>query len=270
MEINHFNQRPHSFSHSHLLPFKMLSLQLLIALSASLTISGARAEYKQAYEACVTLSRILPEQVSFPQSQGYEESISSYAYIGTRLRPACIVSPKTTRDVVATIRTLGTFESVPFAIRSGGHNTNIGYSDYGSRWMSHADHDAGFANVQNGVTMDLSQMNSVTFENPAKTVSVGPGARWQSVYDTLDPYGLSVQGGRNGRVGVGGFLTGGLFSPIYILWSPTDKANLQEASGFSRLRGDGHATLWPTSRSSSRADWSSTRTQHPMLICLLH
>ena len=86
-------------------------------------------------------------------------------------------------------------------------------------------------------------MNSVTFENSANTVSVGPGARWQSVYDALDPYGLSVQGGRNGRVGVGGFLTGGAFNHIHIPKSATDEADLQEVSDFFRRSGDGHATL---------------------------
>lgn len=52
-------------------------------------------------------------------------------------------------------------------------------------------------------------MNVVQLSGLANIVSVGPGARWQSVYDALDPYNLSIQGGRNGKVGVGGFLTGG-------------------------------------------------------------
>jgi FAD/FMN-containing dehydrogenase len=52
-------------------------------------------------------------------------------------------------------------------------------------------------------------MNEIQFKGTTDVVSVGPGTRWQSVYDALDPYSLSVQGGRNGDVGVGGFLTGG-------------------------------------------------------------
>ena len=127
---------PHNPSNRYLLPFDMLSLLGLIAFLFSLAASEARAGYTKAYEACLSLSQTLPQQVSFPQSQGYEGSLSSYAYIGTRLRPACIVSPRTTRDVVAIIQTLGVFESVPFAVRSGGHNTNIGCSYYGSRWIS--------------------------------------------------------------------------------------------------------------------------------------
>ncbi|KAH9878814.1 hypothetical protein J1614_002248 [Plenodomus biglobosus] len=59
-------------------------------------------------------------------------------------------------------------------------------------------------------------MNDVELKQSDNIVSVGPGARWQIVYDALEPYNLTVQGGRNGLVGIGGFLTGGgigFFSP---------------------------------------------------------
>jgi hypothetical protein len=216
----HLNKYPHRSSDSYLSPFGMLSVQLSSAILVSLAVSGARTEYNKAYEACLSLSQVLPGQVSFPQSQGYEDSLSSYAFIGTRLRPDCIVSPKATGDVVTIVRTLANFETVPFAVRSGGHNTNIGTSDYGTRRALYSDPDTGFANVQNGVTIDLSGLNSVTLENSARTVFVGPGARWQSVYNTLDPYGLTVQGGRNGKVGVAGFLTGGTFGFLSVLRVP--------------------------------------------------
>lgn len=68
---------------------------------------------------------------------------------------------------------------------------------------------AGFADVEDGITIDLSAMNTVRLKRSVNVVSVGPGARWQSVYNALDPHKISVQGGRNGVVGVGGFLLGG-------------------------------------------------------------
>jgi FAD/FMN-containing dehydrogenase len=74
---------------------------------------------------------------------------------------------------------------------------------------------AGFADIEDGVTVDLSGMNTVQFRGSASVVSVGPGARWQKVYDTIDPYGVSIQGGRNGDVGVGGFLTGGKYTLLF-------------------------------------------------------
>lgn len=38
---------------------------------------------------------------------------------------------------------------------------------------------------------------------------MGPGTQWQNVYDTIDPYGIAVAGGRAGTVGTGGFVSGG-------------------------------------------------------------
>jgi FAD/FMN-containing dehydrogenase len=52
----------------------------------------------------------------------------------------------------------------------------------------------------------------VQLDPSTSVVSVGAGARSQSVYEALDPYNLSAQVGRNGDVGVGGFLTGGAHS----------------------------------------------------------
>lgn len=40
-------------------------------------------------------------------------------------------------------------------------------------------------------------------------MSIGTGARWGTVYDYLEPYGLAAAGAREGHVGVGGFLLGG-------------------------------------------------------------
>ena len=40
-------------------------------------------------------------------------------------------------------------------------------------------------------------------------MSVQPGGKWGSVYDTLAPHGVTVTGGRSAAVGVGGFLLGG-------------------------------------------------------------
>lgn len=41
------------------------------------------------------------------------------------------------------------------------------------------------------------------------TAAVQPGARWGSVYKEIEKYGLSVTGGREGNVGVGGLTLGG-------------------------------------------------------------
>lgn len=68
---------------------------------------------------------------------------------------------------------------------------------------------AGSANIEEGVTIDLRELNRIDL-NPERTLtSVGPGAVWEDVYLKLDAMNLTVAGGRTGTIGVGGFLTGG-------------------------------------------------------------
>lgn len=77
------------------------------------------------------------------------------------------------------------------AVRSGGHGM------------------PGFSNIDRGVTIDLSMMNSTTYDAETNIASIRPGGRWKDVYADLETYGVTVTGGRDGGVGVGGFLTGG-------------------------------------------------------------
>lgn len=78
------------------------------------------------------------------------------------------------------------------AVRAGGHN--LGRSN----------------NVDNGVTIDLQYLNATTYDKATNVASIGPGGRWQNVYAELhQQHGVLVTGGRDGDVGVGGFLLGG-------------------------------------------------------------
>ncbi|CAN9229228.1 unnamed protein product [Alternaria alternata] len=79
-----------------------------------------------------------------------------------------------------------------FAIRSGGHNAN-----------------AGFNNIDDGVTIDMQSMNKVEVGRGDQVVAVEAGALWQNVYDKAEKRNLTVLGGRIGVVGTAGFLTGG-------------------------------------------------------------
>lgn len=195
----------------------MSLLEQSLLLLLSLPIFRGPANYSSTSQACESLSSTLPAQVYFPGSEDYEQSISSYTYIGTRLRPTCLVGPKSTGEVSIIIKLLGQYDPVAFAIRSGGHNTNLGKYANDLILFLHTYVQAGFADIEDGITIDLSNMNAVRLSESIDTVSIGPGARWQSVYNYLDPYGLSVQGGRNGDVGVGGFLIGGIhFLHVYV------------------------------------------------------
>ncbi|KAI9933671.1 hypothetical protein ASPWEDRAFT_160173 [Aspergillus wentii DTO 134E9] len=130
----------------------------------------------------------------YPNSLAYNQSVSSYFSVNAQLDPTCIVQPHTAEQVSLAVSTLSRNGSSPckFAVRSGGHTI----------W-------AGAANIEPGVTIDLSMMNSTTYHKDTQTASILPGSRWQAVYKTLGKYNRTVAGGRGGTVGVGGFLIGG-------------------------------------------------------------
>lgn len=79
-----------------------------------------------------------------------------------------------------------------FAIRSGGHTPY-----------------AGASNIENGVTIDLQHISAVQYDAANDLVKVGPGARWNDVFTTLEPLGVITAGGRSSTVGVGGLTLGG-------------------------------------------------------------
>lgn len=88
---------------------------------------------------------------------------------------------------------------------------------------------SGFANINGGVTIDMTTLSSVTINNDHTVVSIGSGAQWLNVYTYLDTLDLSVAGGRNGLVGVGGLTLGGgisYFAPR-VGWACDNVANFE-------------------------------------------
>ncbi|KAK4184564.1 hypothetical protein QBC35DRAFT_48231 [Podospora australis] len=138
-------------------------------------------------------------EVLLPTDEGYTQRQESYfSKTASELTPACIVRARSSADVSATVRILSESDT-PFAVRSGGHAPLVGSSNIGSE----------------GVTLDLGLLNWTRVLVPTDPdqdewqVDIGPGARWTDVYSTLEPHGLSVAGGREGGVGVGGLILGG-------------------------------------------------------------
>ncbi|KAI4867549.1 FAD-binding domain-containing protein [Hypoxylon rubiginosum] len=109
-----------------------------------------------------------------------------------RLPAACIVNPKNSQEVSTVVKLL-VESGTKFAIRSGGHN-----------------YIPGFGSIdEEGILVSLEALNSTVLSGDKKTAKIGPGNRWQDVYDVLVPEGLIVVGGRVGPVGVGGLMLGG-------------------------------------------------------------
>ena len=81
-----------------------------------------------------------------------------------------------------------------FAVKSGGHNPNQNYSS-----------------VAGGPLINLKGLKEVNYDPESGTVQVGAGNRWSAVVEALQPYNVTVVGGRIGHVGVGGYLVGGKY-----------------------------------------------------------
>ncbi|KAI1451613.1 FAD-binding domain-containing protein [Annulohypoxylon moriforme] len=129
----------------------------------------------------------------FPSDGAIYEDFEDENYSAAcRLPAACIVNPKNAQEVSTVIKILSQTQT-KFAIRSGGHN-----------------YIPGFGSVNNtGVLVSLSNLNTTVLSADKKTAKVGPGNRWEAVYEALVPQGVTAVGGRVGPVGVGGLMLGG-------------------------------------------------------------
>lgn len=106
--------------------------------------------------------------------------------------PACIFVPADTEQLQMIVTRL-VETGTKFAIRSGGHSPA-----------------PQAANIDGGVLIDLSGFNEVKYEQSEQVATIGSGLTWGEVYSKLDPFSVTVVGGRVGGVGVGGLTTGGM------------------------------------------------------------
>lgn len=180
----------------------------------------------------------LQDLVLLPESTAYVDRQASYWAANASLKPNCIVQPRTTEQVSQVVKVLAKANG-PLAIRSGGH----------TQW-------AGSNDVHEGITIDLGQMTEVTYDKQSKLASIQPGSRWANVYEELLKHQVCVAGGRDGNVGVGGFLTGGgnsFFSGLHG-FGCDNVANFEVvlASGeVVNANSSSHADLWTALKGGS-------------------
>lgn len=146
---------------------------------------------------CSTLSKLFPAQgISIKEAvYEYDEwraGFWSQQQSGTQ--PACIFQPRNAEQVSIAVL-LARYTVCPFAIKSGGHGAF-----------------AGSSSIESGFNIDLDRLKSITLTADKKVAKIGPGNRWFDVYDSLEPHGLAVIGGRVADIGVGGLTLGGMLS----------------------------------------------------------
>ncbi|KAH9009306.1 hypothetical protein EDB84DRAFT_1446349 [Lactarius hengduanensis] len=82
-------------------------------------------------------------------------------------------------------------QRTPFAVKSGGHAVNPGFSS------------------TSGVQISMTRFSNVEHNNATGTVDAGAGVPWDQVYLALDSTGVNVVGGRVPTVGISGLTLGG-------------------------------------------------------------
>lgn len=144
----------------------------------------------------VLVSAGLSERILLPTDSIYSERIQSYWSLSAQLQPWCIFYPRTASEISTALVALSTAGGGAgdwhVAVRGGGHST----------WP-------GINSVSNGVNIDLGFFNTSWYNTSTGLASVVPGEHWVDVAADLMQYGVMVPGGRDGGVGVGGFLLGG-------------------------------------------------------------
>lgn len=127
--------------------------------------------------------------VFLPGSMGYFDRARPWAlqYAGTL--PAGIAQCAN-EDDVRTCIVWAKKNGIALVARSGGHS----YAAY---------------SMTTGLLLDLSRMNSVTFDGTTGNAIVGGGARNKDAYAALRTKGMAITHGRCKEVGVGGLVLGG-------------------------------------------------------------
>src|SRR3954453_1368000 len=105
-------------------------------------------------------------------------------------RPAAVAYCVDEADVAAAVR-YGVERGLRIAVRGGGHN------------------GGGLGSVDDGLVIDLSQINAIEVDAAAKMARVGGGALLKDLLEATHQDGLTVPVGIIGTTGVGGLTLGG-------------------------------------------------------------
>ncbi|KAF2753344.1 FAD-binding domain-containing protein [Pseudovirgaria hyperparasitica] len=108
-------------------------------------------------------------------------------------RATCAFFPSNAEMVSDAVKQLNKYTNAPFAIKSGGHQFN-----------------KGFSSVDKGVLISFNEnLSSAVRSSDGNSFVVGSGARWGDVYTEAGKTNQVVVGGRLSHIGVGGFTLGG-------------------------------------------------------------
>jgi len=142
-------------------------------------------------DALGSLAAELDGDLVLPDDDGYRDARTPWNGLVNKY-PAVVVRVANSDDVAAGIRFARTHD-LELSIRGGAHN------------------QTGSAFVDNGVVVDLSELDAVAVDPDEQTARVGPGTRAEDVLAETQEYGLAPPTGSAGDVGIpGSTLSGGI------------------------------------------------------------
>ena len=125
-------------------------------------------------------------------------SLSYFAQQQREAIPACVILPTSAEEASQALGIIKDHQC-HFAVKSGGHGMFPGAS-----------------NAQQGITMDLRNLNGLRVSDDRLTTSVGTGTKWGEVYRELESKNLTVSGGRDTQISIGGFILGDEYQDNYL------------------------------------------------------
>jgi FAD/FMN-containing dehydrogenase len=128
-------------------------------------------------------------QIIQPKDSNYDEARKVFNAMIDK-RPALIAKCKDIADVITALN-FGRENNMLIAVRGGGHNAG------------------GLGICDDGLVIDLSDINYVHVDKKSKTIRVGGGAIWGDVDHATHTFGLAIPGGTISTTGVGGLSLGG-------------------------------------------------------------
>ncbi|KAH0594832.1 hypothetical protein MHUMG1_07667 [Metarhizium humberi] len=152
---------------------------LWVAGSPVAALSASPATPPQAQQSACLHLRDAYSAVTFLQGDLQYSKLRTKNWSRTAWRtPSCIFRPTSTRQLRGALPLL-VKSKTKFAIRSGGHSPS-----------------PQAANIDGGVLIDLSGFNRVAYNAASQVAVIGSGLTWGEVYAQLDPFGVTVVGGR--------------------------------------------------------------------------
>jgi hypothetical protein len=175
----------------------------LITLSKNSFTGNMRMILFYVLSTLLTFQYVLADSCSSIEALGYinvtrqlnlayiEEQTQYWSSSCSALLPSCIVFPRTVQEVSAVVQIISN-TTERFAVKSGGHNPNNGWSS-----------------VEGGPLIALEHLDQAVLDAATGILDAGPGNRLDGIAAKLQGSGWTFVGGRIGNTGIGGLILGG-------------------------------------------------------------